>query len=41
MDNIKLFAKKKNKKEWKSLIQRIRIYSQAIGMEFGMTNVLW
>ena len=34
MDNIKLFAK--YKKELETLIQTIRIYSQDIGMEFGI-----
>ena len=34
MDDIKLFAKKK--KELKTLIQTIRIYSQHIGMEFDI-----
>ena len=34
MDNIKLFAKKK--KELQTLIQTVRIYSQDIGMEFGV-----
>ena len=33
-DNIKLFTK--NKKELDTLIQKIRIYSQEIGMEFGI-----
>ena len=35
MDDIKLFAKK-DEKELKTLIQIIRIYSQDIGMEFGI-----
>ena len=34
MDDIKLFAK--SERELEPLIQAIRIYSQAIGMEFGM-----
>ena len=34
MDDIKLFAKKE--KELETLIQTIRIYSQDIGMAFGM-----
>ncbi len=34
MDDIKLFAK--NEKELETLIQTIRIYSQDIGMEFGI-----
>ena len=34
MDDFKLFAKKKKKME--TLIQTIRIYSQDIGMEFGL-----
>ena len=34
MDNIKLFAK--NEKELEILIHTIRIYSQDIGMEFGI-----
>ena len=34
MDNIKLFAK--NEKELEALIQTVRIYSQNIGMEFGV-----
>ena len=34
MDNIKLFAK--NEKELETLIHIIRIYSQDIGMEFGI-----
>ncbi len=33
MDDIKLFAK--NNKEFETLIQTIRIYSQDIGMGFG------
>ena len=32
-DDIKHFAK--NEKEWETLIQTVRIYSQDIGMEFG------
>ena len=34
MDNIKLFAK--NEKELETLIHAVRIYSQDIGMEFGI-----
>ena len=34
MDDIKLFAK--NEKELETLIQTVRIYSQVIGMEFGI-----
>ena len=34
MDDIKLFAK--NEKELESLIHTVRIYSQDIGMEFGI-----
>ena len=34
MDDIKLFAK--NKKELETLIRAVRIYSQDIGMEFGI-----
>ena len=34
MDDIKLFAR--NEKELKTLIHAVRIYSQAIGMEFGI-----
>ena len=34
MDNIKLFAK--NVKELENLMQVVRIYSQNIGMEFGI-----
>ena len=34
MDNIKLFAK--DEKELETLIQAVRIYSQDIGMEFGI-----
>ena len=33
-DDIKLFAQ--NEKEWETLIQTFRIYSQDIGMEFGI-----
>ena len=36
MDDIKIFAK--NEKERETLIQTIRIYSQGIGMEFGIKN---
>ena len=34
MDDIKLFAK--NEKEQETLIHSVRIYSQDIGMEFGI-----
>ena len=34
MDNIKLFAK--NEQELETLKQRIRIYSQEIGIKFGI-----
>ena len=34
MDDIKLFAK--NEKELETLIQAVRIYRQAVGMEFGI-----
>ena len=34
MDDIKLFAK--NEKERETLIHAVRIYSQDIGMEFGI-----
>ena len=34
IDDIKLFAK--NEKELETLIQTVRIYSQDIGMEFGI-----
>ena len=34
MDNIKLFAK--NEKELETLIHTVRIYSQDIGIEFGI-----
>ena len=34
MDDIKLFANKE--KEMEALIQDVRIYSQDIGMEFGI-----
>ena len=34
MDDIKLFAK--NEKELETLIHAVRIYSQDIGMEFGI-----
>ena len=36
MDDIKLFAK--NEKEMETLIHAVRIYSQDIGMEFGIEN---
>ena len=35
MNDIKLFPKKM-KKNWKTLIHAVRIYSQDIGMEFGI-----
>ena len=38
MDDIKLFAK--NEKELETLIHIVRIYSQDIGMEFGIENAL-
>ena len=34
MDDIKLFAK--NEKELETLIHAVRIYSQDIGMEYGI-----
>ena len=34
MDDIKLFEK--NEKELETLIHAVRMYSQAIGMEFGI-----
>ena len=34
MDDIKMFAK--NEKELETLVQTIRIYSQDIGMKFGI-----
>ena len=34
MDDIKLFTK--NEKEFETLIQTVRIYSQDIGIEFGI-----
>ena len=34
MDDIKLFAK--NEKELETLIRAVRIYSQDIGMEYGI-----
>ena len=34
MDDIKIFAK--NQRELETLIQTIRIYTQDIGMEFGI-----
>ena len=36
MDDIKLFAN--NKKELETLIQAVKIYSQDIGIEFGIEN---
>ena len=38
MDDIKLFTK--NEKELETLTHAMRIYSQDIGMEFGIENVL-
>ena len=38
MDDIKLFAK--NEKELETLIHAVRIYSQDIGMEFGIGKCL-
>ena len=38
MDDIKLFAK--TEKELETLIQTVRIYSQYIGMEFGIEKCL-
>ena len=37
MDDIKQFAKKE--KELETLILAMRIYSEDIGMEFGLENV--
>ena len=37
MDDIKLFAK--NEKELETLIHTVRIYSQDIGMEFGIEKL--
>ena len=37
MDDIKLFSK--NEKELETLIQAVRIYSQDIGMEFGIEKM--
>ena len=37
MDDIKLFAK--NEKGLETLLHTVRIYSQGIGMEFGIENV--
>ena len=37
IDDIKLFVK--NEKELETLMQRMRIYSQYVGMEFGIENV--
>ena len=34
MDDIKLFVK--NEKEWETLMQVVNIYSDNIGMEFGI-----
>ena len=36
MDDVKLFAK--NKKELKTLIRAVRLYSNEIGMEYGIEN---
>ena len=36
MDDIKLFAK--NEKVLKTLINGVRIYSQDVGLEFGIEN---
>ena len=38
MDDIKVFGK--NKKELDTVIQTIRIYSQDIGMEFGIEMLI-
>ena len=38
MDDIKIFAK--NEKELETLINAVRIYSQNIGMEFGIEKCL-
>ena len=38
MDDIKPFVK--NEKELETLIQAVRVYSQDIGMEFVIENVL-
>ena len=37
MDDIKLFVK--NEKELKTLIHAVKIYSQDVGMEFGIKNL--
>ena len=37
MDDIKLFARNEN--ELETLIQAVRIYSQDLGMEFGMLKM--
>ena len=37
MDDIKIFSKKEE--ELESLIQTIKIFSEDIGMEFGIENV--
>ena len=39
MDDIKLIAK--NEKELETLIHTVRIYSQDIGIEFGIENALY
>ena len=39
MDDIKLFSK--NEKELENLIHAVRIYSQDIGMEFGIETIGW
>ena len=36
MDDIKQLARNKNEKERENLIHAVRIYSQKIGMEFGI-----
>ena len=38
MDDVKLFAKKEKERE--TLMHTVRIYSQDLGMEFGIKNVL-
>ena len=37
-DSIKLFVK--NEKELETLLHAVRIYSQEIGMKFGMEKIL-
>ena len=39
VDNIKVFVK--NEKELEILIQKLRMYTQDIGMEFGIENEPW